>query len=164
MLSIAMVGVAATVILSTQQDLTVASQDREALQAFYAAEYAVAQAKDFLASTATADGLTPASFVARGGWSPMLARLARAGATQGCDGEPTKATPRMAWSALPGGAVRWRFCIHDDAGDLARFDPGARDPLHLITIEAWGAAGPAQTHLAVDVGDLALRTATWSQR
>jgi hypothetical protein len=198
MLIIVMVGVAATVILSTQQDLSVAGQDREALQAFYAAEYAVAQAKDFLAGAAAADGITQASFAAGGGWTPILAQLNAAGVAQGCASGPLAATPRMAWSDFGGGAfvvgngnVRWRFCIHNNADDVAYLDPGGaapagcvgkgadvcdeRDPLHLITIEAWGAfpvdpatgqpaVGAAQSHLAVNVGNVALQTSTWSER
>src|SRR5256885_5258374 len=188
-LFVVMVGVAATVIASTQQDLSVAGQDREALQAFYAAEHAVAQAKDFLAGAAAADGITQANFAAGGGWTPILAQLSAAGVTQGCATGPTNATPRMAWSDFSGGAftvgsgsVRWRFCIHNNAADVAYLDPGGaspagcigksgdvcdeRDPLHLVTIEAWGAfpvdpstgqpvVGAAQAHLAVDVGSVA---------
>jgi Tfp pilus assembly protein PilX len=179
LLIIAMLGVAATVILSTQQNLSQAGQDREALQAFYAAENAVAQAKDHLAGAAAAAALTPANFAARGGWTAVLQPLAADGAVEGCASGPVHATPRMAWRELDGG-VRWRFCVHNDAGDLARLDPSgvapascagvlaeacdARDPLHLVTIEAWGGAGAAVTHLAVDVGDLALRTTSWAER
>jgi type II secretory pathway pseudopilin PulG len=167
-LIIAMVGVAATVILSTQQDLSVAGQERESLQAFYAAEYAVAQAKDFLAGAA-----------AVGGWTPVLAQINAAGATQGCATGPINATPRMAWSDL-GGNVRWRWCIHNNADDLAYLDPGGsappgcvgktgdvcdeRDPLHLVTIEAWSLAGAAQSHLVVNVGNVALHASTWYER
>ena len=192
-----MVGVAATVILSTQQDLSVAGQERGSLQAFYAAEYAVAQAKDFLAGAAAADRITPANFAAGGGWTPILAQLA-AGAPEGCASGPIDATPRMAWRDFGGGAftvgsgsVRWRFCIHNNADDVAYLDPGGprpagcvgktaevcdeRDPLHSVTIEAWGAfpvdpatgqpaAGAAQSHLAVNVGNVALQTSTWSER
>jgi Tfp pilus assembly protein PilX len=50
MLIIVMVGAAAAVMLSTQQDLSVSGQDREQLQAFYAAEYAIAMGKDYLAA------------------------------------------------------------------------------------------------------------------
>ncbi|MCU1277202.1 MAG: hypothetical protein JWM53_748 [bacterium] len=200
MLIIVMVGVAATVILSTQQDLSVAGQDRESLQAFYAAEHAVAQAKDFLAGAAAAHGITQASFAAGGGWTAILAQVNAAGATQGCATGPTNATPRMPWSDFSGaggafataaGNVRWRWCIHNNADDVAYLDPGGaappgcagkngdvcdeRDPSHLITIEAWGAfpvdpstglplTGAAQSHLAVNVGNVALQTSTWSER
>jgi type II secretory pathway pseudopilin PulG len=179
LLIIAMLGVAATVIVSTQQNLSLAGQDREALQAFYAAEYAVAQAKDELAGAAADGGLTAANFAARGGWTPILQQLAADGASAGCATGPTHATPRMQWRELDGGA-RWRFCVHNDVGDLSRLDPSgvapascagvapetcdARDPLHLVTLEAWGAVGVAVTHLSVDVGDLSLRTARWAER
>jgi hypothetical protein len=182
-----MVGVAATVILSTQRDLSGAGQDREALQAFYAAEHAVAQAKDFLAGAAAARGITQASFAAGGGWTPILTQLDAAGAAPGCASGPSNATPRMPWSDFAGGAfvvgggnVRWRFCIHNNADDVAYLDPGGavpagcvgktgdvcdeRDPLHLVTIEAWGAAGAAQSHLVVNVGNVAMRTSSWSER
>ncbi|HWE31236.1 MAG TPA: pilus assembly PilX N-terminal domain-containing protein [Polyangia bacterium] len=178
MLMTVMVGVAATVILSTQQDLSVAGQDREALQAFYAAEYGVAQAKDFLAGALASDGINAARFVAGGGWTPILAQVTAAGAAPGCATGPLQPSARMAWRPLDG-SVRWSFCIHNNSDDLAYLDPGGsvpagcigksadacdeRDPLHVITIEAWGASASAQAHVAVDVAGPALATAAWRQ-
>ena len=178
MLITVMVGVAATVILSTQQDLSVAGQDREALSAFYAAEYAAARAKDFLAGAVAADGITPASFAAGGGWTPILAQLTAAGAPEGCATGPTNASARMPWQSLDA-TTRWTYCIHNNADDLAYVDPGGsappgcvgksadacdeRDPSHVLTIEAWGAYAGAQAHVAVDVASPSLKTAAWRQ-
>lgn len=178
MLITVMVGVAATVILSTQQDLSVAGQDRESLQAFYAAEYGLAQGKDFLASALAAHGINAGNFAAGGGWTPILAQVSPAGVAQGCATGPTNASARMAWQSLDAN-TRWAFCIHNNAGDVAYLDPGGatppgcvgktgdvcdeRDPAHLLTIEAWGSSATAQTHLAVDVGSVALGSAAWRQ-
>lgn len=178
MLITMMVGVAAAVILSTQQDLSVAGQDREALQSFYAAEYAVAQAKDFLAATLAGRGINAANFAAGGGWTPILTQVTAAGVPQGCATGPLNATARMAWQTLSA-STRFTYCIHNNSDDIAYLDPGGstppgcvllsadvcdqRDPLHLVTIEAWGGSSTAQTHLAVDVGGVALRTTTWRQ-
>jgi len=178
MLITVMIGVAATVILSTQQDLSVAGQDRESLQAFYAAEYGIAQAKDFLASALAAKGINAGNFAAGGGWTPILAQLSPAGVAQGCATGPTNASARMAWQPLDAN-TRWTFCIHNNAGDVAYLDPGGttppgcvgksgdvcdeRDPAHLVTIEAWGAAATAQAHVAVDVGSVDLKSAAWRQ-
>ncbi len=178
MLITVMIGVAATVMLSTQQDLAVAGQDREALAALYAAEYAVAQAKDFLAGAVAADGITPANFAAGGGWTPILAQISAAAVPQGCATGPANASARMAWQPLDANG-RWTFCIHNNGDDPAYVDPGgasppgcvgqsgdvcdARDPLHVVTIEAWGVWAGAQAHVAVDVASPTLKTAAWRQ-
>jgi Tfp pilus assembly protein PilX len=178
MLITVMIGVAATVILSTQEDLSVAGQDREALQAFYAAEYGVAQAKDFLATALASHGINAGNFVAGGGWTPILAQVSAAGVAQGCATGPTNASARMAWQTLDAN-TRWTFCIHNNSGDVAYLDPGGttpagcigksgdacdeRDPLHLVTIEAWGASSTAQAHVAVDLGSVSLGSAAWRQ-
>lgn len=160
MLGAVMAGVAATVILSTRRDLSVAGQDRETLQAFYAAEYGVAQARDLLAGELAASGITEASFT---GWSPILATMVTR--PEGC------ATARRPMTTLEGGA-RFTFCVHNDADDVAYLDPSAtcagdvcddRDPRHVVTIEAWGATATAQAHLAVDVASPSLQTISWRQ-
>jgi Tfp pilus assembly protein PilX len=176
MLITVMAGVAGTVILSTQQDLSLAGQDREALAAFYAAEGGVAQAKDWLAARLAAGGITPATFVAVGGWTPILGELA--GAPEGCATGPLAATARRAWTRLDGN-TRFTFCIHNDASDIAFLDPGGttppgcagkrgdvcdeRDPRHAITIEAWGASATTQAHVSVEVASPSLATIAWRQ-
>jgi type II secretory pathway pseudopilin PulG len=164
-----MLAVAAPVLLTTQEDLAVAGQDRESLTSFYAAEYAVAQAKDWIAKQMqTVDpGLTnfPVS-----GWGPLLAVLATA--NEGCKSGPaTLATapiaPRMSWRDFngPNGAKRpftlgpgnamFQFCIHNNSDDPAYLDVAgntgtacsgkdgdscdARDPLHYLAVDVWGA-------------------------
>jgi Tfp pilus assembly protein PilX len=177
MLITAMVGVAATVILSAQQDLSSAGHERETLQAFYAAEYGVAAAKDFLAGALAARKIDASNFAAGGGWTPILTELSARGATQGCAAGPRHATARMPWQPL--GAARWSFCVHNNSDDLAYLDPGGavpagcsgksgdgcdeRDPAHRVTIEAWGGAATAQAHLAVDVAGVELASAGWRQ-
>lgn len=159
MLGAVMAGVAATVILSTRRDLSVAGQDRETLQAFYAAEYGVAFAKDLLAGELAANGISQDNFT---GWSPILAALATR--PEGC------ATARRPMTKLDG--ARFTFCVHNDAGDVAYLDPSAacagdvcddRDPRHVVTIEAWGATATAQAHVAVDVASPTLATIAWRQ-
>jgi hypothetical protein len=176
MLITVMAGVAGTVILSSQRGLSLAGQDREALSAFYAAEDGVAQAKDWLAAQLAADGVTPATFAERGGWTTILARLAHA--PEGCATGPLHASARRDSSALDA-STRFTFCIHNDADDVAFVDPGGttppgcvgktadvcdeRDPRHALTIEAWGVSVAAQAHVAVDVASPALTTIDWRQ-
>jgi type II secretory pathway pseudopilin PulG len=154
MLITVMAGVAGTVILSTQQDLSAAGQDREALAAFYAAEDGVAQAKAWLAARpAKDDG-------AAGGWTAILGELDSA--PEGCAGG-TRA--RRDWTPLDA-STRFTFCIHNDANDAAFVDPSGgdeRDPRHVITIEAWGVSAAAQAHVAVDVVSPSLATVAWRQ-
>jgi len=111
--------------------------------------------------------LDAGNFAAGGGWTPSLAQVSAAGVAQGCATGPTNASARMAWQPLDTN-VRWTFCVHNNSEDIAYLDPGGttpagcigksgdvcdeRDPLHLVTIEAWGASSTAQAHLAVDVG------------
>ena len=136
MLIIVMVGAAATVILSTQQDLSVAGQDREALQAFYAAEYAVASAKDQLTF------FNASYWSSATGWTPLLS----SGIAELCapSSSPTT-TPGTSpstndgWKEFMGGKawvnsesggstgsgprVQYRWCVHNDPEDIAYADP-----------------------------------------
>jgi len=169
MLIIVMVGAAATVMLTTQQDLSVAGQDREALESFYAAEYAVAQAKDYIASLTTVfwGGTGP-------GWTPLLS----SGIVQLCapsgSGSPPK-TPGTqpqttnvysnAWSiptaatgtnvfGIGTNSVQWAWCVHNDAEDINYIDStkdtggvtgdnnDANDNYHQIVIEGYGQIVP----------------------
>lgn len=139
MLVIVMIGVAAAVILSTQEDLAVSGQDREALTAFYAAEYGVAQAKDWLAGKVKAQW--PGGAQTFTDWGPILAQVTPAGVTQGCTtvGGVVKfpVTARMSpqdYNGLNGatgptdvftlgpGNVMWTYCIHNNADDVAYLD------------------------------------------
>lgn len=150
-----MVGIAAAVAMSTQEDLSVSGQDREAKAAFYAAEYAVAQGKDYLAG-APYDGVT--------GWTALL----KSGAVQLC---------KTAGGAVPGvvpnspitpfnpnflvgvDAVQYNFCIHNNndnpayvtaTGDL----DDSKDASHYLVIEGYGyyGANKATAHVAATVG------------
>jgi Tfp pilus assembly protein PilX len=217
MLMIVMVGIAATVILSTQQDLSVAGQDREQQQAFYAAEYAIAQAKDYLEKQVPTTIPNIANFTSSGSWTTLLQAVNTAGVPQACSSGPTNLpatpiSPSMGWQdyngptgvlAIPSGSnqhVMWRYCIHNNAEDMAYLDSAGnangtntvaassgcagisaptgggvgdncdwRDPMHLITIEAWGAfpvdavsktplPGAAYVHLAANIGPPQART------
>lgn len=194
MLVIVMIGVAGAVILSTQEDLAVSGQDREALTAFYAAEYGVAQAKDWLYGKALAQWTPITNF---NDWGAILVQLRSAGVQQGClptgGGNVTwPVQPRMAWQdynknsgggvsvdqfSLGPGNVMWRYCIHNNADDLAYLDTAgnvgapcngangdtcdARDALHLVTVDAWGVfpvdangvplPGAALSHVAANI-------------
>jgi Tfp pilus assembly protein PilX len=158
MLMIVMVGTAATVILSTQQDLSIAGQDREALQAFYAAEYAVAAAKDTIASKqsdywASATGWTP---LLSSGIDQLCAPSASPTTTPG-----TAPTSNNTWQDFLGGTawvnadshsgatsgprVQYRWCVHNDFEDVnyavpVKTTPGDTndDTSNLIVIEGYG--------------------------
>jgi hypothetical protein len=161
MLMIVMVGAAATVILSTQQDLSVAGGDREALQSFYAAEYAVAVAKDYIA------GNVLAFWTSGPGWTPLLSSGLKE--LCGANSDPIatnvwndfKGSTFFASGATSGGGVKvqYRWCVRNDPDDLAYVDPtvltsgetantsDAHDPGHNIEIHGFGqvvnSAGPA---------------------
>ncbi len=169
MLIIVMVGAAATVMLSTQQDLSVAGQDREALESFYAAEYAVAQAKDYIASLTTVfwGGAGP-------GWTPLLSSgIVQLCAPKGVASPPTAPGTQLqatnpynnAWSiptpatgtnvfAIGTNSVQWAWCVHNDAEDINYIDStkdtggvtgdnnDANDAYHQIVIEGYGQIVP----------------------
>ncbi len=173
MLILIMVGLAMGVVLATQQDLSIAGQDREQAQSLYAAEYAVAMAKAYLLTTPN---------VYNSGWTPLLtsadpnvqARLCQpsvnfpnsvAPGTTPKVGNPPQ--PMAAWnppqgSALTASPVTWQYCFHNNADDPAFLDPAAtgptgdtddsRDPLTMLVIEAYGTGfNRAVTHLAVTI-------------
>lgn len=175
LLMIVMVGAAATVILSTQQDLSVAGQDREALQAFYAAEYAVAAAKDAIAAKEST------YWSSATGWTPLLS----SGIDELCAPSASPTTtpgtaPRTqngwkdffggtAWvNAESGGSgsgprVQYRWCVHNDAEDRGYANASATadttdDASHVITIEGYGHvtddsnADLALAHVWVEIG------------
>lgn len=177
MLIVIMVGLAMGVVLATQQDLSVAGQDREQAQSLYAAEYAVAMAKAYL-------GTTPGLYApAPSGWTGLLTSADPTVQARLCQPLPQypnstapgtlpKAAPANLPSPMPGwllpaGAptfpVTWQYCLHNNADDPNYLDPNpagtptgdvsdARDRLTLLVIEAYG-TGPngATTHLAVTI-------------
>jgi Tfp pilus assembly protein PilX len=208
LLVVLMVGVAAQVLLSTQEDVAVSGQDRESLTSFYAAEYGVAQAKDWLEKQTQTLYPTLSNF---SDWNLVLGVLQPTAVLQGCKFGPSTLsanpiTPRMTWQEYNGqnGVVSaynlgglhamWKFCIHNNSDDPAYLDsahnadPGSncstagvqpiagdscdgRDPLHYLTVDAWGAfpvdpvslqplPGASMTHLAVNIGTPAPRIVT----
>lgn len=137
LLVMVMIGGAAAVMLSTQEDLAVSGQDREQLTAFYAAEYAVAQARDWLEKQAMTSYLASASNFKPLGWTPVLQALQPVSVLQGCASGPLNLPlaikPRMNWQDFSAGTsngafaagpgnVMWRFCIHNNSDDLAYID------------------------------------------
>jgi hypothetical protein len=179
MLILIMVGLAMGVVLATQQDLSIAGQDREQAQSLYAAEYAVAMAKAYLLST---PNIYNAPGGPNGGWTPLLKSTdpnVQALLCQPLVNYPNNTapgiTPKTASVALPmpapwtgpGGTgpspVTYQFCFHNNADDPAYLDPPAtgptgdnddsREKLSLLVIEAYGTGfNRAVTHLAVTVG------------
>jgi hypothetical protein len=150
MLMIVMVGAAATVILSTQQDLSVAGGDREALQSFYAAEYAVAVAKDYVM------GNVAAFWNSGTGYTPLL----RSGIKELC-GANSDPISTNTWNEFKGGAfytgggsagpkVQYRWCVRNNPEDIAYVDPtvlssgetadltDTYDPSHQVEIHGFG--------------------------
>jgi hypothetical protein len=169
MLIMIMVGAAAGVMLSTQQDLSVAGQDRESLQAFYAAEYAVAQGKDYLANQGV--------LAFTSSWNPLLT----SSDLHLCTGGPTGSNPTapgrnpatnnpwvefeagttattmlqpftVAGTASGGAKVQWRWCVHNDPDDPAYLNGAtwsvsgntddSHDPSGFIVIEGYGQVIP----------------------
>jgi type II secretory pathway pseudopilin PulG len=175
MLIVIMVGLAMGVVLATQQDLSVAGQDREQAQSLYAAEYAVATAKAYLLSTPSLFG---------GNWNPLLQTVdpnvqkllcdpTAAGASYPNNPIPSTVpkpanSPQMMPGWLPVGTATisdftFQYCFHNNADDPNYLDPagapigdttdGPRDKLTLLVIEAYGTAtNGAKTHLAVTIG------------
>ena len=155
-----MVGVAAGVAMTTQEDLSVAGHDREAMMAFYAAEYAVAQGKSFLSTANNAwDFITPGN-----GWSPFLQQLglvqqclAVGGSQPGTVPKPTN-PPQLYFNTPSGGQVTWQFCIHNNFDDPA-YKTGsgdssdASDVVHFLVVEGYGfAPNGAKASITATVG------------
>jgi type II secretory pathway pseudopilin PulG len=158
MLIIVMVGAAAAVMLSTQQDLSVSGQDREQLQAFYAAEYAIAMAKDYLAANS-------ATVFASKGWGDLLGSTNPYVCPFDTPTQPTAPTRALPsddtnpWNDFPGtfyvtgaaaGAAKaqYRFCFANDPDDInfadandgtiARNGNTTDDANRLLTIQGYG--------------------------
>lgn len=164
-LIIVMVGMAAGVALTTQEDLSVAGQDREAQMAFYAAEYAAARGKDFLCTSGFYDTIGGT------GWTPLLSSgnaylcASVGGASPGI--APGSSNVKATYFTLStGDTVQWQFCVHNNADDPGYLDPtnntpanvangdtsDTRDGSHYVVIEGYGfAPNNAQARIAVEV-------------
>jgi hypothetical protein len=151
LLVMVMVGLAGTVALSTQTDLSQAGQGREHKTAFYAAEYALAEGQAWLAAQDRESVLTSGA-----------AELCL-GASGAQPGERPQTAPRgfhPRFVTSGGDEIRWSFCVHNDAADPAYLSHSgdrddSRDPLHRLVIEGYGFYGnpPKSTaHLALTVG------------
>ncbi len=154
LLVVLMVGVAAVVMLSSQTDLRIAGQDREATIAFYAAESGVAYAKDWLNSQAPQPGPTA--------WTNLFSLNPRCGlASCICTGFGLN-TPGI--TPAPVNKVfldvnipsSFNFCIHNNALD-PNFATGnlgnTTDADGIIAVEAYGYGPNGQvSHITVEYG------------
>jgi Tfp pilus assembly protein PilX len=156
LLIIVLVGLAASLMVSTQGDIQVAGQDREAATSFYAAEAGVAFAKDWLTTRPVNTG--------PGAFSPVF----QSGATQLCltvgGGKPGTLPNPGNIANSPGGrttldAARtadYQFCVHNNADDPNYFtNPPNGDTVDgdgILQIEAygWGPDGTAN-HISAQV-------------
>jgi hypothetical protein len=169
LLVVVMLGVAGTVALSTQTDLAGAGRGREARVAFDAAEYALAAAEEWVASQ-------PYDVVR--GWSPLLSSKAEE-LCRDVDGTAPGAAPTMRPRSFEprfvtpvGDEIVWMFCVHNDAEDPAYLShegdhDDARDPRHLIVVEAWGWYGQppkASAHLTLTLGPPGAHVRKWEER
>ncbi len=149
-LMIAMIGIAGMVATTAQQDLNISGQEREAKVAFYAAEYGVAQAKDYLLT---------AGFSQTTGWQPLLA----SGAVQLCNPvggaqpgtQPKSTFPRKTFYTAGANTIEYNWCVHNNREDPGyMFPPGGtpngdttdNEPAHMLTIEAYGYGPNGATH------------------
>src|SRR5690349_9796722 len=89
LLLVVMVGAAATLLMTTAGQLQVSGQDRQQAVAFYAAEYAVARAKAYIASRSADYGGNWNGFLTNGANTNVLCA---AGANTGVPGTTLKAT------------------------------------------------------------------------
>jgi hypothetical protein len=164
MLVAVLVGGAAILMSSVQGQFQIAGQDRQAAAALYAADYAIAQGKAFIASQ-------PGLFV--GSWNPLLTStnpavnkylcfqpLPTPAARPGIG--PKTVNPAIDLYSYPqGGKTQWNFCLHNNADDPAYIDssvysvaPGGvpqgdtndgLDPLRLLVIEGYGSMFESNT-------------------
>jgi len=147
LLIVVMVGVAAALLVTTQGDLQVAGQDREAANAFYGAEAGIAFAKDWLAQQPIL-----------GSWNSVL----QSGAVQLCTptgGAKPGTLPQAGQAAVVYDAQRgttYRWCVHNNAGDPNYVgNPPTGDTTDsdgAIAIESYGySAEGTASHLYVEV-------------
>lgn len=157
LLMITMVGVAGLVANSTQQDLGVSGQERETKQAFFAAEYAIAEAKDFLST---------AGFSQTTGWTGLLGaagnQLCNPAGGTAPGTQPKVAFARKTLYAATAGNIEYNWCLHNNRDDPGyMFPPGGvpngdttdDEPAHLLTIEGYGwAPNGATSRITATVG------------
>ncbi len=152
LLIVVMVGLAAALLVSTQGDLQVAGQDREAANAFYGAEAGVAFAKDWLSQQAIGQGTTA--------WSGVLGsgapQLCASGGVVGFkpNTQPGGGQPAVVYDAARQTSYRW--CVHNNATDVNFFQaPQNGDTVDgdgVIAIESYGySAEGTQSRLYVEV-------------
>ncbi len=150
MIMIAMISVAAAVMVTTQGDLRVAGQDRQAAAAFYAAEAGDAFARDWLAKQNV--GLGAGAFTA----------LLQSGALQLCapgNGSAPGTVPKTAQGMVSFDSDRgsqYQYCIHNNADDAAYANsPSTGDSVDsdgIVAIESYGyAPNGAANHVTVSV-------------
>ncbi len=180
---VVMTGTAIGVLVASQSDLNLAGVGREQQMALYAAEYAVARAKGFIASQQVAP------FNAVNGWNGLLQSPDPAVQATLCQTTVGAAQPGTAVNAafvpvpaslytiadrsgtpISGQNITWSYCVHNNAEDPGYLAPAtagvftgntddSRDPQHLIVIEGYGRApNNAQVHLSVHVGVPTLNT------
>jgi Tfp pilus assembly protein PilX len=172
MLVLVMVGAAGILMSGLSGQFQVAGQDREQATALYAAEFAVAQAKAFIANQ-------PSLYGGASGWTPLLTSSDPQVQLRLC--QPLSATPTA--NAAPGTSLKntngytalyvdaggvawssWAYCYHNNAEDAGYLNPmpagsytgdtnDTNDPMHLLIVEAYG-TGPngAVSHVAVTIG------------
>jgi hypothetical protein len=163
LLVMVMVGVAAAVVLSTQEDLSVSGQDREQKTAFYAAEFAVALGKDFLANNWSNQDWTPV--LRKSPVPPELCQPAPAPLTGRVPGTLPRMDKLTLFTTSGKDPIQYQYCIHNNAEDPAYFGAipdGDTDDTqdigrHLIVIEGYGfyGSGPpykATAHVTATVG------------
>jgi hypothetical protein len=151
LLIILMVGVAATVMLSSQTDLRISGQDREATTAFYAAETGLAFGKDWLNSKGPSPG--------NGAWNGVLGSASAPDrrCTGGNANVPgtTPVPANTQFDALPAPISYFNFCVHNNALDpnWAGGGTGATiDGDGIIAIEAYGYGPNGQvSHITAEV-------------
>jgi Tfp pilus assembly protein PilX len=150
LLIIVMVGLAAALMVSTQGDLQVAGQDREAQSAFYAAEASIAFGKDWLTSANIGAGTTSWSALLSSG-SEMLCVTA-GGARPGTTCDQTKNAP-VAYGDTK--TLTYQFCFHNNADDPRYFDAvptgDTVDGDGALVIEGYGYFGSSTAHVAVQI-------------
>lgn len=174
-LMLVMIGVAGGTLFLTQAGLSTVGQDREQAMAFYAAEYAAAEAKAFLASD-------PTFFNSSTGWTPLLSSTVPANVARLCQpvgGAQPGISPKGAFPiyyTTASGNVSWNYCIHNNADDPAYYAPSnptlctpalpagttgdtydSCDLQHRIIVEAYGIApNNSRSRLTITIGTPAL--------
>ena len=156
-----MVGVAAMLLLTAQTDLQVTGQDREASTAFYAAESAVAFAKDFLTTQAPPVGPSPWSALLQSNQVQLcqpcnfnVPACAVVGSEPGV--VPRANQPWVAYDLNAPAQTFFRFCVHNNALDstytLVANAGDTVDGDGILAVEAYGRGpGGSISRITVEV-------------